>query len=81
MNGQTTSGEAQKRRRLGTILTVVFILALLMGPGPGVGLVNSPEPIFGYPRIYVWGLLWYVVEVAVVVLAYLFVWPSDDAAE
>lgn len=66
------------RRRIAVILTVVMLVALVMGPGPGVELVNTPEPLFGIPRIYAWGLLWYVVEAAVVVAAYWLVWPSDD---
>jgi len=70
------------RRKLGLILTVVFAIALLMGPGPGINLVNDarPDPVFGFPRIYLWGLLWYAVEVTCVVLAYLFVWKKDDEA-
>ena len=68
---------ARSKRRLGSILAVVFAIALLMGPGPGILLVNSPRPVLGFPAIYLWGLVWYVVEVAVVVLAYLFVWTDD----
>ena len=41
-------------------------------------LVNSPEPAFGLPRIYAWGLMWYVVQLTVVTLAFLFVWKRDD---
>ena len=51
---------------------------MLMGPGPGILLVNSPEPLWGLPRIYAWGLVWYVVQVIVVVAAFLFVWRRDD---
>ncbi len=80
MNQSSHSLQARKRRRLGVVLSIVFAVALLMGPGPGVMLVNTPEPVFGFPVIYVWGLLWYVVEVAVVIAAYLYVWSdeSDD---
>ena len=58
----------------------MFALALFMGPGPGMYLVNRPEPLLGLPAIYTWGLIWYVVEVGVVVLAYLFVWPRDEGS-
>ena len=71
---------AQSKRRTGWILTAVFIAALLMGPGPGMLLVNRPTAILGIPALYAWGLLWYVVEVGVVVLAYLLVWRDDDAS-
>jgi hypothetical protein len=67
-----------RRRRRGTVLAIVFAAALLMGPGPGILLVNTPQPIFGLPAIYLWGLFWYAVEVGVVVLAYFFVWSDDE---
>ncbi|MEQ8790333.1 MAG: hypothetical protein RIC55_28825 [Pirellulaceae bacterium] len=66
------------RKTLGWILAAVFALAMIMGPGPGMYLVNTPTPVLGIPAIYAWGLLWYVVEVGVVVVAYFFVWPRDD---
>ena len=65
------------RKNLGWVLAIIFVVALLMGPGPGLLLVNKPEPTFGLPTLYVWGLLWYVVEVTVVVLAYFFVWSRS----
>lgn len=68
----------ESRRKWGAVLAVVFAMALLMGPGPGILLVNTARPIFGLPAIYLWGLLWYAVEVSVVVLAYLFVWSDDE---
>jgi len=68
----------KSRRTLGAVLTAVFALALIMGPGPGVMLVNTPKPILVLPAIYLWGLLWYVVEVVVVVLAYKLVWTDGD---
>ena len=63
-----------QRKRVSWILTIVFVFALIMGPGPGMLLINSPLSFLGLPQLYVWGLLWYVVEVVVVVLAYLLVW-------
>ena len=72
-------------KRLGRILVVVFVLALIMGPGPGLLLVNRAEQLsllggFKLPYLYAWGLLWYGVEAACVVLAYFFVWrePGED---
>lgn len=66
------------RHLFGFILAIIFLLALFMGAGPGVELVNTPEPWFGLPSIYTWGLLWYVVQLAVVLLAFFFVWPKAD---
>lgn len=66
------------RKILGWILAIIFAVALLMGPGPGLLLVNTSEAIFGLPALYAWGLLWYVVEVGVVVAAYLFVWDKNE---
>lgn len=66
------------KKTLGWILAAVFGVALFMGPGPGLALVNRPEPMFGVPAIYAWGLLWYVVEVGVVVVAYFFLWSREE---
>ena len=77
----TEQTDQSRRHRTGVLLALVFVAALIMGPGPGILLVNTPEPILGLPAIYVWGLVWYVVEVAVVVAAYLWVWRDDDESE
>lgn len=68
----------EARKKLGWILAIIFGIALLMGPGPGLLLVNSPKAIFGIPALYAWGLLWFVVEVGVVAAAYLFVWDKSE---
>lgn len=73
--------EVEKRRcrtTLGRVLSGVLLVALLMGAGPGILLVNRPTLILGLPAIYFWGLVWYVVELTVVVLAYLFVWQDSE---
>ena len=70
--------EKKSKSRLGRVLTVVFVLALLMGPGPGLMLANRPSTVFGIPWLYFWGLLWYVVEVVVVVVAFCCVWPTEE---
>ncbi len=68
------------RRRLGWILAAVFAVAMLLGAGPGILLVNQPSTWFGLPRLYVWGMLWCTVEIIVVVTAYLLVWQTNDEA-
>ncbi len=75
----------QNEGSLGKFLAVVFVIALVMGPGIGVYLVN-PDPVsedsvltfLGMPIIYAWALVWYGVMVTVVVTAYLKVWDRDD---
>ena len=70
---------------LGLALTALFLLAMVMGSGPGLHLVN-PDPddpgavftIWGLPIIYVWGLAWYGVQLAAIVTAYKLLWKSDD---
>jgi len=70
------------RKRLAQVLAVIFILSMIMGAGPGVLLVNTPEPWFGLPSLCTWGLIWYAVQAMVAVCAYLFVWrdPEDASA-
>ncbi len=67
------------------VLAGVFALALIMGPGPGLYLVN-PDPsdpatlrtILGLPIVYAWGLLWFGVQAAVLIVAYFTVWASEE---
>ena len=75
--------------RLGWILAAIFAFAMIMGPGPGVYLVNpGPEEGQGatvfcnVPVIYLWTLFWCGVQVVVVLLAYTKLWkpPVDDKA-
>ncbi len=73
------------RGRSGIVLTGIFVLALFMGPGPGLHLVN-PDPtdpealrtVLGLPIVYAWGVLWFGVEAAVLIVAYFTVWSGDD---
>ena len=46
----------------------------IMGAGPGVLLVNTPEPWLGLPSLCTWGLFWYSIQALTAVSAYLFVW-------
>ncbi|MDP6358281.1 MAG: hypothetical protein QF473_24395 [Planctomycetota bacterium] len=71
--------------KLSLFLTITFLVAMFMGPGPGLLLVNpdisQPEPeltIGGFPKLYAWGLFWYVIQIAVVVTAYCKVWKDDE---
>lgn len=67
------------------VLIGLFLLAVFMGAGPGLRLIN-PDPddpsatftVLGLPTVYAWGLLWYVVQLAVIVVAYRRYWIADD---
>ena len=77
--------KTEENRLLGQILFGVFAFALLMGPGPGILLIN-PDPadpetnrfILGMPIVYVWAVLWLGVQALCVILAYLFIWRNSD---
>ena len=68
-------------KRLGIALTVVFLIALVMGAGPGLYLVNpnpgDPETTVAWcdvPVIYAWTVFWFLVEGGVVLVAYFCLW-------
>jgi len=72
------------RKKLARLLTVLFLFSMFMGSGPGLRLINpdSADPnavftIMGLPTIYVWGLLWYVVQLMVILIAYFKIWKRD----
>jgi hypothetical protein len=71
---------SKRRKWLEIILIAAFVVAMLMGVGPGVLLVNRPDAILGMPLLYAWGILWYAVHVVIVLVAYRFLW-RDSAAE
>ncbi|NNE91053.1 MAG: hypothetical protein HKN23_05355 [Verrucomicrobiales bacterium] len=68
--------EPARRKRLATILIIVFFAAMLMGAGPGAFLVNGKGPILGMPAIYAWVVSWFFVQASMVVIAYFTVWKK-----
>ena len=75
-------------KSLSIILTLVFILAMVMGPGPGVYLINpgpeheGPAPtLIGLPIVYAWAVLWFGVQAAVLVTAYFTLWSRNEEKE
>ena len=74
-------------RRLRNLLAVLFLLAIVLGAGPGIHLVNpdAADPdasftTFGLPTIYVWGLFWYAVQLGVILVAYRRLWRETPDA-
>ena len=65
-------------KHLPWLLAAVFAFAMLMGTGPGIYLANEPATWFGFPRLYIWALIWCAVESTVVVAAYVFLWREPD---
>ena len=66
-------------------LVFVFVAAIVMGSGPGLRLIN-PDPadpnavftVLGLPKIYAWGLLWYGVQLVVILTAYFRIWEKKS---
>jgi len=77
------------RKRLTIALSVIFALAIVMGAGPGMYLVNpdadDPDATFtflGMPVIYAWVTFWFLVQAVVVLVAYFRLWDgasTDDS--
>jgi hypothetical protein len=66
-----------KSSALTRFLFVLFLLAMVMGTGPGTLLVNRAVTVQGIPLLYLWGILWYVVLVAIALVAYFRIWKAD----
>jgi len=87
MRTPTERLEKSRRRRLAWILAAVFSVAMVMGPGPGLYLIN-PDPadaearftIAGFPVIYAWAIFWFFIQAAVVLIAYTKLWRDDAGA-
>ena len=79
------SDKQQKHRTMAFTLVAIFLIALIMGPGPGALMINSPgsEPKFwfGMPALYVWAVLWFFVEAAVIIVAARFLWRKGQDNE
>ncbi|MBT3481257.1 MAG: hypothetical protein HN457_07515 [Opitutales bacterium] len=64
--------------KLKWILSAIFLFALIMGPGPGLYLINdfaaAGGTLAGVPALYAWAVFWFVVEAGVVITAYRTIW-------
>ncbi|MFP6872688.1 MAG: hypothetical protein VCA55_04185 [Verrucomicrobiales bacterium] len=69
------------RKRTAIILTVIFLVALVMGPGPGSLLIappgSDPPFWFGMPALYLWAILWFFIEAAVIIIAARTLWRKE----
>ena len=72
---------------LSKILAAIFIFAVIMGPGPGLYLVNpSPEDattatFLGMPVLFAWAVFWFLVQAGVVLMAYCKLWTTEDGLD
>ena len=72
------------KTRLSKILASIFLFALIMGPGPGLYLVNpSPDnpsitTFFGMPVLFAWASFWFFVQAGVVLVAYRKLWTNGN---
>ena len=72
------------KTRLSKILALIFLFALIMGPGPGLYLVNpSPDnpsstTFRGMPVLFAWSSFWFFVQAGVVLVAYRKLWTNGN---
>lgn len=78
----TENASNRSKSKFKWFLVGVFLFALIMGPGPGIYLVNGYAAeggtILGMPALYFWAVLWFLVEAAVVLTAYFTIWKKDS---
>ncbi len=75
---QTSEGAIRKRE---WIFVSALIVSMVIATGPGVLLVNRPETVLGFPSIYVWGVVWYLVIAGLAVATDRLVWSKDCGSE
>ncbi len=75
--------EQSKRKTLTIILSIIFAITVFFGLGIGLAMINpdasDPDATFivwGMPTIYVWAVFWFLVQAAVVIIAYCRLWDK-----
>ena len=75
------------KTQLSKILALIFVFATIMGPGPGLYLVNPsqeeavPATILGMPALFAWAVFWFIVQGGVVIVAYKKLWTKEGVTE
>ena len=73
--------KAKRSPKLAWTLSALFLFALIMGPGPGLYLINdyaaNGGTLLGAPALYAWVVFWFAVEATIVVTAYRTIWKED----
>ncbi|MDG2390949.1 MAG: hypothetical protein P8M30_16705 [Planctomycetaceae bacterium] len=62
---------------LSRILMILFLVVMTIATGPGVLLVNRAKQWWGFPVVYLWGILWYSVIVVIAMVSYFILWKSS----
>ena len=66
----------------GHLLSAIFLLALVLGPGPGAPLIDGtpeePNIWFGIPALYLWVVFWFLVMAGCIITAARTVWKDSD---
>lgn len=66
----------------GHLLSAIFLLALVLGPGPGATLIDGtpeePNIWFGIPALYLWVVFWFLVMAGCIIIAARTVWKDSD---
>ena len=74
------SPESRKSRIVAT--SAIFLIALVMGPGPGSLLVGAhgaePKVAFGVPALYLWLVVWFFVMAGCVLYAATKLWRDES---
>ena len=77
------STDSSTRKKWAYISGILFSVAVIMGAGPGLILVNPSEGatreaffFASMPIIYVWGVFWFAVQFIALLLAYRKVWTD-----
>ena len=72
--------ESHRKSRLAKILGSAFLFALVMGPGPGLYLINGYAKeggsALGIPVLYAWCVFWLLIEAVIVMIASRTLWRS-----
>ena len=80
--GNNFGGSENKRPLLKRVLIALFVFALIMGPGPGLYLINGYAAkggtLLGIPVLYAWAVFWFAVEAGAVITAYRTIWRDDS---